>query len=401
MHYNIVVLTDWKYSHVTTAAIFLFLFFFFKKKKNTFVRVAETLVQVAETFVRVTERSFAMQAVRIHPSSSQDAEPYSVSNPAPSSSLTLDRDVPIPQPKRPGQILVRVHAATVTRDELTWPETYGPEYPILGHDVSGVVAAVYGEDEDASGFRSGDEVYGLVDVHLGSTWAEFAIGDTTGLAPKPKNLSWAESVTVPMSGLTAWQALFEKAGLSEPDFEALQADKRALLNRERRSVLVTGAAGAVGAYVVQLAALVGLHVVAASSSTERNGEFLKSLGAAETVNYNDMNQRQALYDFVIDTVGGQPLAQSWSLIADTGSLISVDSASFAFHKNPPPGKEHVKALFFIVESRGEQLRKMSRALELGFVKPFLAQTFPLEEARAAYEKASGRLDSRGKVVLTM
>lgn len=349
-----------------------------------------------------------MRAVRIHPSTIQNAKPFSASNPAPPSALVLDHDVQIPQPHRPGQVLVRVHATTVTRDELTWPETYGPEYPILGHDISGVIVAAYDDGEsksdkqqDTSGFRVGDEVYGLVDVHLGSTWAEFAVVDSHDLARKPTTLSWAESVTVPMSGLTAWQALFDKAGIPAPDFDALDSNNAAVTARESRSLLVTGASGAVGAYVVQLGALAGLHVVAASSSTERNGDFLKLLGAAEVIEYGEMRHHRRPYEFVIDTVGGQPLAQSWSLVADTGILISVDSASFSFHETPPAGKEQVKALFFIVDSSGYQLSQLSRALELGLLTTFLAQTFPLEEARVAYEKASGRLDRRGKVVLTL
>lgn len=351
-----------------------------------------------------------MQAIRIHPPATPGDPPFSASNPAPPSALVLDRDVPVPQPSRPGQVLVRVHATTVTRDELTWPETYVNEHPILGHDVSGVVVATHddgpapsgnGPDHRHAGFRCGDEVYGLVNLHQGSAWAEFAVGETHGLALKPKTLSWAESVTVPMSGLTAWQALFEKSGIPVPDFDALTADRTAAPARERRSLLVTGASGAVGAYVVQLGALAGLRVVAASRSTERNGSFLKSLGAAEVMEYDAMAQSTRPYDFIIDTVGGQPLAQSWSLVDDAGTLVSVDSSSFAFAKTRPKGKEHVKALFFIVESSGPQLSQLSRALELGLVKPFVAETFPLAEARAAYEKASGRTDRRGKVVLTV
>ncbi|KAH7133184.1 hypothetical protein B0J13DRAFT_626200 [Dactylonectria estremocensis] len=329
-----------------------------------------------------------MKAIRIHPS---DNVPWSASNPAPSTALVLDH-VPIPQPN-PSQVLVRVHAATVTRDELTWPESYHKEHHIPGYDFSGVVESVGGDAE----FNPGDEVFAMVQIHRGSTWAEFAVAEAGELALKPKSLTWAETVTVPLSSLTAWQALFVKAGIREPDFESqAQTDQT---NQTGHTVLVTGASGAVGSYIVQLAALAGLRVVAASSSNQRNGEFLKSLGAAETIEYADLKQHT--FDLIIDTVGGEPLAQAWAVIAETGALISVDSSSYAFSDNPPAGKENVKAQFFIVEPSGEQLAKISRALELGLVRPFLAHTFPLAEARTAYEMASGRMDRRGKVVVEM
>ncbi|KPM43430.1 hypothetical protein AK830_g3112 [Neonectria ditissima] len=328
-----------------------------------------------------------MQAIRIHPAASS-ITPFSASNPAPPSSLVLDQDVEIPQPK-PGQALVRVHAATVTRGELTWPESYRKDFHIPGYDVYGVVESVEGLSE----FKPGDEVFAMVHTRRGSTWAEYAVVDAHELALKPKNLRWAEAATVPMSALTAWQALFVKAGVPEPGVDAPKTTGS--LSR----VLVTGASGAVGSYIVQLAALVGLSVVAASSSNQRNGQFLRSLGAAETIEYADM--RHHSFDLIIDTVGGEPLSQSWSIISNDGTLVSVDSSSFAFANSPPEGKEAVNAIFFIVEPSGKQLGKISRALEVGLVRPFLAHTFPLAEARAAYEKASGRTDRRGKVVLVI
>ncbi|KAH7250770.1 hypothetical protein FSOLCH5_000062 [Fusarium solani] len=334
------------------------------------------------------KQNVIMRAVRIQ--SSKGQEPYSASNPAPSSALVLERDVPVPDLK-PGQVLVRVHATTVTRDELTWPESYHHELRIPGYDFSGVVEKVYEEGR----FKPGDEVYAMVSTKRGSTWAEYAMAEEDELALKPKNLSWAESVTVPLSALTAWQALFVQAGVPEPDFDA------AAKISTGRTLLVTGSSGAVGSYIVQLAVYAGLQVVAASSSTERNDEFLRSLGAHEVVEYNELSIVKRSFDIVIDTVGGKPLAQAWDLVTDAGSLISVDSSSFNFAKTPPAGKEHVKAVFFIVEPSGHQLGKLAKALEVGYVRPFLAETFPLAEVREAYEKASGRMDKRGKVVLKL
>ncbi|KAM5343235.1 hypothetical protein ACJ41O_014201 [Fusarium nematophilum] len=327
-----------------------------------------------------------MQAIRIQPS-----DAYSPSNPAPPSALLLEKDVPVPE-LQAGQVLVRVHATTVTRDELTWPESYARKSRIPGYDLSGVVERVHGS---TSRFKAGDEVYAMVSTARGSTWAEFAVAEEQELALKPGNLSWAESVTVPLSALTAWQALFVKAGVPEPDFEAIAGEKTGL------TLLVTGASGAVGAYVVQLGALAGLQVVAASSSSNRNGEFLRSLGADEVVEYADLSGSKRSFDVVIDTVGGDTLTKCWDLVADQGSLISVDSSSFAFAEAPPSGTNNVKGLFFIVEPSGEQLEKLKVVLERGLVRPFLAYSYPLGEAREAYERASGRMERRGKVVLAL
>ncbi|KAF4968182.1 hypothetical protein FSARC_4372 [Fusarium sarcochroum] len=326
-----------------------------------------------------------MQAIRIQ---SSKTEVYSASNPAPSSALVLEKDVPFPEIKA-GQILVRVYATTVTRDELTWPESYHGEQRIPGYDFSGVVERIAGPSK----FKPGDEVYAMVSTTRGSTWAEYAMALEEEVALKPAKLSWAESVTVPLSALTAWQALFVHAGVPEPAFGT------AAKHNAGRKLLVTGASGAVGSYIVQLGALAGLHVVAASSSTERNGDFLRSLGAHEVVEYTELDKRS--FDIIVDTVGRKTLAQSWHLVADEGILISVESSSFNFARSPPAGKDHVKAIFFIVEPSGKQLEKLAEALDAGLVKPFLAETFPLEEAKAAYEKASGRMERRGKVVLVL
>ncbi|KAH6685927.1 hypothetical protein F5X68DRAFT_241258 [Plectosphaerella plurivora] len=332
-----------------------------------------------------------MQAIRIRPS--ETAPPFSPSNPAPSSALILVEDVDIPSP-RPGHILVRVHAATVTRDELTWPESYvDAENHTPGFDFAGVVAAV--QESDAPTFKPGDEVFAF-DMDKGSAWAEYTTVAVTNLAPKPKVLSFEEAATVPMSALTAWQALFVHSGLPEPDFGKGAPRSRGC------SVLITGASGAVGCFLVQLASAAGLRVIAASGSNKRNAEFLQSLGASETVEYDKITTTGRVFDAIIDTVGGDPLKKAWDLVADGGSIVTVDSKSFEFNNVAAPvGKEHVKKKFFIIEPSGEQLLKISMALDIGLLRTFVAWTFPLAEAKAAYEKASGRLDRRGKVVLTI
>jgi NADPH:quinone reductase-like Zn-dependent oxidoreductase len=349
-----------------------------------------------------------MQAIRLHPPQS-DAEPrFSAANPAPTTAMVLDT-IPMPTLSKPGQLLIRVHATTVTRAELTWPETYSTDLPLLGHDLAGTVVAVQTDTNDTgSDFKPGDKVYGMLDMSKGSTWAEYAIAWTDQVATKPETLNWAESAAVPVSALTAWQALFVNAGVPPPDFSSIvQTDVRAKDPGERtQKIAVTGAAGAVGSYLVQLAALAGLYVVAVSSSKSRDEYFLKSLGAHGLLEYEDLRHVKDKYDIIIDAVGGETLERCWSSIKDDGVLISVESACSNFvqeHRGQQfaKGKENVRALFFIVEPSRKHLEELSLALNLGLLKVFVAEVLPLQDARAAYELANGRLKRPGKVVLTV
>ena len=353
-----------------------------------------------------------MKAIRIGENTTDPTKPYGATNPAPPSALVLDDNVPIPQVTRPSELLIRVHAAAVVRDELRWPETYMHSSAILGYDFAGTVVSVYSpvETSDQSSvpeFKPGDEVYGMADTTRGSAWAEYMIAAIREVAIKPKSLGWEEAAIVPMSALTAWQALFEVSRLPRPNFGEAASQKASLgvKKSDNKKILITGAAGGVGIYLVQLAALTGLHVTAATSSNPRNESFLRSLGADEAVEYPDL-QPVPTYDLIVDTVGGAPLEKSWSTVRDDGSIITVDSMSFDFvqrHRQQQfvKGKDNVKALFFIVKSSGEQLKQLAVALELGLLRPFVSQTFPLEEAAKAYEIVNGKMNVRGKVALTI
>ncbi|PWY83617.1 putative alcohol dehydrogenase [Aspergillus heteromorphus CBS 117.55] len=342
-----------------------------------------------------------MQAVSIR----QGSTPYSAANPAPASALFLDDNTPIPQLTRPGELLVRVHAATVTRDELAWPETYGPnDKSILGHDFAGEVVDTF--DQTGTGLTAGDHVYGMTAAKRAhSTWAQFAVVQSAEAARKPASLDWASAATVPMSALTAWQALFVHAGVPEPDLS--NNTTRTASKENPRRLLVTGASGAVGSYLVQLGALTGLHVTAASRSKTENADFLHSLGADEIVEYEELLGKENEFDVVTDTVGGQALESCWRLVRDGGSLITVDSSSLGFMEELPKNQEEkakrekVKARGFIVEADGVQLQKIAVAVDLGLLKTFVAQIFPIWEASEAYEVGGRRLARRGKIVLSV
>ncbi|KAL5358875.1 hypothetical protein BJX96DRAFT_51695 [Aspergillus floccosus] len=338
-----------------------------------------------------------MQAIRLHPAPPNTAA-YSPSNPAPSTALQLDHDIPIPVPSAPGDILIRVKASTVIRDMLTWPETYAHDYAILGNDVAGIVTAVF---SPTSKFRPGDEVFGMAHTDRAATWAEYTIVKEDEVAHKPAALTFAQAAALPLSAQTAYEALFEHARILRPTVG--KAVARSVMRKDKR-VLITGAAGAVGVYLVQLAAAAGVRVFAASSSNERNGEFLRCLGADEVVEYGMLDGYRGQFDVIIDVVGGEVLEKCWEYVAKTGVLVSVDSASFNFveeHEKRGLRRAGVHALFFIVKGSPDALGYIAELAEAGAVRSFVADEYPLAKAQEAYDLANGRSYGRGKVVLAV
>ncbi|KAL2810055.1 hypothetical protein BJX63DRAFT_329287 [Aspergillus granulosus] len=342
-----------------------------------------------------------MQAIRLHPAPSGE-EPYTAENPAPPSALHLDT-VPIPKLSSPGEILVKIKASTVVRDTLTWPETYSHEYATPGNDLSGVVVEVFSEE---SKFKPGDAVFGMTGPDRPRTWAEYAVARENELALKPRALTWEASAAIPLSGQTAFEALFVQGGIPVPknNQEAVENNQRVNLNPDAAKVLITGAAGGVGVYLVPLARFAGLHVTAATSSNARNEQFLQSLGADECLEYASLKRQRDMYDLIIDCVGGETLVDSWKAVKADGRLISVDSSSYDFvkeHTKQGISREGVKALFFIVEGGSERLEALAQLADLGIMQVFVLKTYPLAKAGEAYEFGNGRFTGRGKVVLSV
>jgi NADPH:quinone reductase-like Zn-dependent oxidoreductase len=257
--------------------------------------------------------------------------------------LSLDR-IETPH-ATPGQAVVAVHAAALTRDELEWPVERLPATP--SYELSGTIAAIDAEQSGA-GVAVGDEVYALTGFDRDGNAAEFAAVAVDLLAPKPVSLGHVESAAVPLAALSAWQGLFTHGGLEDG-----------------QTVLITGARGGVGHFATQLAHAHGAHV---ATTLDEAGPF----------------------DLVFDTYGGDVLERAAALIAPGGRLVSV--------AEEPPATEGVEAVYFVVEPNRAQLEEITKLIEAGNLRPAIDSIYSLEQARDAFERTNAR-GKHGKVVL--
>jgi NADPH:quinone reductase-like Zn-dependent oxidoreductase len=294
--------------------------------------------------------------------------------------VLIEEDVPRPQPQR-GDLLVRVHAVGVTPTELLWyPTTHAKDgakrrRAILGHEFSGVVAAVGGETE---GFSDGQEVYGMNDWFADGAMAEYCITHPGSIARKPSRLTHVEAAAVPIGALTAWQGLFDRATL-----------------RTGERVLVHGGAGAIGTFAIQLARSRGARVSTTVSAW--NLDFVAGLGAEQVIDYHAVRFEDEVsgMDVVFDTVGGETLQRSWGVLRPGGRLVTVAADS------ETTTDERVKRAFFIVEPSREQLIRVGELLESGELRPVVDAVIPLAQAAAAFTGELRQRRGRGKLVATV
>jgi len=283
-----------------------------------------------------------------------------------------------------GDALIRVHACSITRAELTWPPVHmAPDgsirpFIIPGHEVSGVVEAVAPGVTDV---KVGDEVYALVDFDRVGGAAEYVAVRAAETAPKPSRLSHIEAAAVPLAGLTAWQALFAHAVLAKG-----------------QSVLIHGAAGGVGTYAVQFARLAGARVIGTAQAKDE--ELLRDLGADDVIDYTTtrFEDEVADVDVVFEVVGGDTLERSWRVLRPGGVLVTIASSEEA---NPPDKRAAefgVRGLFFIVRPDRGQLIEIARLIDDGEVRPIIGSVFPLSRARDAFGEGLDR-SRPGKIVL--
>lgn len=337
--------------------------------------------------IHLETHSATMKAARVRPTS-PDGTPYGFpTNMAPASAIEIHDDIPKPKISKPGELLIQVKASTVFRDNLDWNELYPPHHALLGNDFAGIVVAIHESEQE---FQVGDHVYGMAHANRGGTWAEFAIVTNEEAVKKPDNLTWEEAAALPASALTADQALFTHAGLET----TTQQPKR---------VLITGASGGVGTYLVQFAVAAGHHVVAATSSKERNGDFLRLIGAHDVVEYGAFGNLEKC-DLVVDSVGFEVLSSCWGALKPGGTLVCFDSSSWGYieeHKKKgiSKGKEDVRALYFIVEPSKVSMERVSKHVLGGKVKGVVLKTAPLEDVREAYVSVHKRGIGHGKIVV--
>ncbi len=275
--------------------------------------------------------------------------------------LTVE-EIETPRPG-PGEALVRVEAAAITRDELTWPVDRLPAIP--SYELAGVVAGVAPGVEDVA---AGDRVFALTPFDRDGVAAGFATVPADLLVPAPRTLEPVEIAAVPLPALSAWQGMFVHGGL--------EAGQR---------VLISGASGGVGRLAVQLAHHRGAHVLAIASG-ERADEVRRA-GADEVIDRASLEGLEPV-DLVFDTAGGELLARSPAFVHGGGAIVSIA-------EEPPSG---VDAVYFVVEPDRAQLERLRGIVEDGALRPAIDSVFPLEDARAAFERSMAP-GKHGKVVL--
>ena len=271
-------------------------------------------------------------------------------------------------------VVVEVHASGFVPTELEWPSTWTdrrgrdrtPSIP--GHELAGVVTALgYG----TTGLSVGQRVFGLTDWHRDGTLAELVAVEARNLAPLPGDVDFTVGASLPISGLTAWQGLFDHGHL-----------------RAGQSVLAHGAAGAVGSMVTQLAREAGAYVIGTGRATDRQTAL--DLGAQEFLDLdNDALEDVGGVDLVFDVIGGGIAKRSVDVIRAGGTLVSVVG---------PPQARPTDGLVvdFVVESDRAQLGEIVRRVRDGRLRTTIGTVATLDDAAAALNPTERR---KGKTII--
>jgi NADPH:quinone reductase-like Zn-dependent oxidoreductase len=275
-----------------------------------------------------------------------------------------------------GDVLVKVHACGITPTELEWPlwvDRLGHkrDYIIPAHEFSGVVAGVgFGTPDVAVG----DEVYGLVDGLRNGAGAEYIAVEAHGVAPKPKTIDYVHAAAIPQSGLTSWQALFDHGHLTAG-----------------QTVVIHGAAGALGNMAVQLARSIRARII----GTGRKNVESQVLDAGADV-FIDLEQsgwekQIGQVDLVYDTIGGDVLERSLAIVRPGGTLVTV--------MMPPQGtRQDIRIVHFIREPNRAQLLELGRMVDAGQLRPQIGAVYSLADAKTAFVAQTNHSVS-GKVIL--
>ncbi|WP_282138420.1 NADP-dependent oxidoreductase [Rossellomorea aquimaris] len=312
-------------------------------------------------------------------------------------------DLPIPDMGEQ-DVLVEIHAASINPIDFKIRDgkvkmLLSYKMPlVLGNDFSGKVIQT---GSKVSKFQIGDEVYGRPRKNRIGTFAEYLSVHEDDVSLKPENLTFEEAASLPLVGLTSWQAFHEILQL-KPD----------------QKILIHAGAGGVGTFAIQLAKEMGVFV--ATTASEKGFDLVSSLGADRVINYREEKFEEILneYDAVFDTLGGDVLDRSFRLLKPHGKIVSVSAVPnrrFAAENN----LGFIKRLLFSVVSRnisalekkfnvdyhflfmkpsGEQLTKIKLLVEKGSIRPVIDRVYSLEEAQEAVQYVeTGR--AKGKVVI--
>ncbi len=270
-----------------------------------------------------------------------------------------------------GEVLIRVHAASV--NPADWKDRRGfrdnPLPRVLGFDMSGTVVS-----SRADGFAEGDQVFGM---SASGAYAEYSTASAAVIAKKPEGVSHEQAAAIPVAGVTAWQALFDRGGLDSG-----------------QTALVAGAAGGVGHFAVQFAKVAGARAIGTGST--RNRDFVLGLGADEYVDYTQQDVSEAVSgaDIALDTVGGEVTASLLPALREGGMLVTIAAA-------PPEEAARERDLrteLLVASPKSEQLARIAELVASGDVRVEIAEAMPLGEVKRAHELSEGG-HVRGKLVL--
>ncbi|MFD8459860.1 NADP-dependent oxidoreductase [Streptomyces antimycoticus] len=274
-------------------------------------------------------------------------------------------DMPYPHAAE-NDVVVRVHAAGITPGELDWPGTWTdragrdrtPSVP--GHELSGVVEELgFG----TTGLSVGQRVFGLADWARNGSLAEYVAVEARNLAPLPADVDHTLAAALPISGLTAWQGLFDHGRLATG-----------------QTVLIHGATGGVGSIAVQLAREAGARVIGTGRSADRDAAFALGVDTfldLQTEKLEDVGE----VDVVFDVIGGDILDRSTALVQAGGTLVTVVMP-------PKVQPKDGRAVFFVVEPDRARLTYLATRVRDGRLKPVVGAVRPLTEAPAAFAPAT-------------
>ncbi|WP_245665431.1 NADP-dependent oxidoreductase [Actinoplanes subtropicus] len=316
------------------------------------------------------------------------------------------RDVPDPR-MGDDDVLVRIRAASVNpldlkirTGQLKVILPYRVPF-VLGNDLAGEVVAVGAR---VTRFQVGDEVYARPDQNRIGAFAELIAMHQDDVAAKPVTLTMEEAASIPLVGLTAWQALVERANV-----------------QPGQKVLIHAGAGGVGTIAIQLAKHLGAYVATTASAAKT--DLVRSLGADRVIDYRNQAFETVLhdYDVVLDTVGGDTLDRSLHVLKLGGKVISVAGppdpafakelganpvvrlamAALSYRIRRRARRRHVTYSFLFMKASGDQLREITALLDAGTIRPVVDRVFDFEQTREALARVENGHTKAGKVVVRM